>query len=813
MDNLVRASVWCVLALRLMCACVWWSTVDGQVRYTVPEESRKGSVVGNLAKDLSMSLADMSIRKVRIASEAGVRYFRLDLGRGELLVEERIDREAVCAHSGSCALPLEVIADSPWQLHRVVVEVQDINDNAPSFATKEIVLNLAEHAVTGTRFPLESAQDPDVGSNAVRSYSLSSNEYFSVAAKTLKNGRQLPELVLVKSLDREKRSTHELLLTAVDGGSPGKSGTAKITVQVLDVNDNAPRFTKQTYESAISETSPPGAVIIQLKALDLDEGLNGQIRYLFGERTADDVLEKFILNSETGLLALKGSLDYEEVSSYEVDVVAKDGGNPEMEGHCNVQINLIDANDNRPEIIIKSLADRVPEDCPIGTVVGLINVRDLDANENGKVTLQVNGNTPFKLIPSFENHFELATMAGLDSEKNINYNVEICATDFGSPPLVSQKTVVIMVQDVNDNPPVFSQLSYTIYVKENVPAGRIICTVSASDADMGENAKISYSIIDSKVQDVSISSYVYINPDNGSIYSMYTFDYEKLKVFQIQVQAKDHGSPSLSGNAIVHVFILDLNDNVPAVIYPYAASNYKIPRSAKAGHLLTKVTAVDADSGHNAWISYKLLENSDEALFSLNTYTGEVRTKRAVSENDDSSQRILIEAKDNGDPVQSSTITVNIVLEDGLHEPVSDLQHNAPEPISRNNHITFYLIVSLASVSLLSLVTFVILVVKCIRKSRSSFLRQTDFRNPNQNLHIQLNTDGPIKYVEVLGGDMLSQSQSFRSCLTPMTDFSDFTLIKHSSTFDFKDMINTLDASLPDSTWTFESQQVSKMCC
>ncbi|KAL7858442.1 hypothetical protein AOLI_G00185440 [Acnodon oligacanthus] len=190
----------------------------------------------------------------------------------------------------------------------------------------------------------------------------------------------------------------------------------------------------------------------------------------------------------------------------------------------------------------------------------------------------------------------------------------------------------------------------------------------------------------------------------------------------------------------------------------------------------------------------------------------EVRTKHAVSEHDDSPQRILIEIKDNGDPVQSSTVTLNIVLEDSLHEPVLDLQHKAPEPISRNDRITFYLIVSLASVSLLSLVTFVILVVKCARNSRGSCLRRTDsdsYKNPPRNLQIQLNTDGPIKYVEVLGGDMLSQSQSFRSCLSPMSEFSDFTLIKPSSTFDFKDMISVLDASLPDSTWTFESQQVS----
>ena len=364
-----------------------------------------------------------------------------------------------------------------------------------------------------------------------------------------------------------------------------------------------------------------------------------------------------------------------------------------------------------------------------------------------------------------------------------------------------------------------SQPSYTVYVKENNVPGTILCSVSASDPDLGENAKISYSLLESKVQDVSVSSYLYINSDNGSIYSMHSFDYEKLKVFQIQVQAKDQGSPSLSSNATVHVFILDQNDNIPTVIYPSvimgSVSHQKLPRSAKAGHLVTKVTAVDADSGHNAWISYRVVEATDASLFGVNLYTGEVRTKRAVSEQDDASQRLLIEIKDNGEPVQSTTVTVGILLEDGVHEPISDLRHKAPEPSKKNNKITFYLIISLASISAVSFVTFVILTVKCVKNSRRGAcccIRRSEsdgYKNPNRNLQIQLNTDGPIKYVEVLGGDMMSQSQSFRSCLSPVSEFSDFTFVKPSSTCDFKDMISVLDASLPDSAWTFESQQVS----
>ncbi|XP_030594794.1 uncharacterized protein LOC115786640 [Archocentrus centrarchus] len=796
-----------------------WSTIDGQTRYSIPEELKQGSVVGNIAKDLGLGLSEIFDRRLRVASEAGEQYFSVDAGKGELVVNDRIDREALCGQSTSCVLTLQMVIDKPLQLYRVEVEIQDINDNSPRFPSPEVTLQIAESTAAGARFPLETAQDLDVGVNSVRSYSLSKDEFFTLKIKDVSGGRKVPELVLSKSLDREKKPTHELQLTAIDGGNPVKSGISQITINVLDNNDNFPVFEKNVYKVSISENSVQGASIIKVIAKDTDEGLNGEIEYSFGTHTPDIVLSLFDIDLLTGEITLVGSLDFESKANYEIDICARDKGTPRMEGHCTLHVEVLDVNDNAPNIFLTSQPNSVPEDAPSGTVVALISARDLDSADNGKVTLALPNGSHFNLKPSFSDNYALVTGGALDRESSSEYNIEITATDLGSPPLSSKKTINVTITDVNDNPPVFTQSFYTVYLKENGVPGSILYSVSASDLDFGENAKISYSILDSKVQDVSVSSYVYINSDNGSIYSMHSFDYEKLKVFQIQVQAKDQGSPSLSSNATVHVFILDQNDNVPAVIYPSSAalgslSHQRMPRSAKAGHLVTKVTAVDADSGHNAWISYRLAEATDASLFTVNLYTGEVRTKRAVSEQDDSSQRLLIEIKDDGEPIQSSTVTVSIVLEDGLHEPILDLRHKAAEPSKKTGRITLYLILSLSSVSVLSLLTFLILAVKCIRSSRSSStccMRRIDcddYKNPNRNLQIQLNTDGPIKYVEVLGGDMLSQSQSFRSCMSPMSEYSDFTLIKPSSTTDFKEVISVLDASLPDSTWTFESQQV-----
>ncbi|XP_041799573.1 protocadherin gamma-C5-like [Chelmon rostratus] len=797
-----------------------WSTIDGQTRYSIPEELKQGSVVGNLAKDLGLGLSEIFDRKLRVASEAGKQYFSVDAGKGELVVNDRIDREALCGQSASCVLTLQVVIDKPLQLYRVEVEIQDINDNSPVFPSQDITLEISESTAAGARFPVESAQDLDVGVNSVRSYTISKDDFFSLKIKDVSGGRKVPELVLSKALDRERKARHHLQLTALDGGSPAKSGTSQIIINVLDINDHFPVFEKNVYKVSISENSVHGASILKLTANDTDEGPNGEVEYSFGTHTPDIVLSVFDIDSLTGEIRLIGTLDFETIANYEIDICARDKGTPRMEGHCTVHIEVLDVNDNAPNIFLTSQPNSVPEDAPSGTVVALISARDLDSADNGKVKLQLPKRSPFNLKPSFSDNYALVTGGALDRERFSEYNIEITATDSGSPPLSTKKTINVSITDVNDNPPVFTQSSYNVYLKENGVPGSILYSVSASDLDFGENAKISYSILDSKVQDVSVSSYVYINSDNGSIYSMHSFDYEKLKVFEIQVQAKDQGSPSLSSNATVHVFILDQNDNAPAVIYPSSAalgslSHQRMPRSAKAGHLVTKVTAVDADSGHNAWISYKVAEATDASLFTVNLYTGEVRTKRAVSEQDDSSQRLLIEVRDDGEPVQSATVTVSILLEDGLHEPILDLRHKASEPSKKTGRMTLYLILSLASVSVLSLVTFLILAVKCMRSSRSSgscCMRRSDcddYKNPNRNLQIQLNTDGPIKYVEVLGGDMLSQSQSFRSCMSPMSEYSDFTLIKPSSTTDFKEVISVLDASLPDSTWTFESQQVS----
>ncbi|KAF0039720.1 hypothetical protein F2P81_007955 [Scophthalmus maximus] len=530
--------------------------------------------------------------------------------------------------------------------------------------------------------------------------------------------QQVPELLLEKSLDREKQSVHQLLLTALDGGNPVKTGTTKIIVTVLDNNDNVPVFKKPLYNVTAQENSVANSFLVKVEATDADEGVNGEIEYAFAEHTPQSLLSIFHLNSDTGEISIVGSLDYESNAAHEIDITAKDKGVPEMEGHCRVQVIVIDINDNAPEIVLTSKPD--PD----------------------------------------------------DSSQRLLIEIK----DDGEPVQSSTVTVSILLEDGLHEPILDLRHKVAEPSKKN---GRITLYLILSLASVSVLSLVTFLILAVKCIRSSTSS--------GSC-CMRRSDCDDYKNPNRNLQIQLNSDGPIKYVEVLGGDMLSQSQSFRSCMSPMSEySDFTLIKPSSTTDFKEVISVLDASLPDSTW-----------------TFE---------SQQDDSSQRLLIEIKDDGEPVQSSTVTVSILLEDGLHEPILDLRHKVAEPSKKNGRITLYLILSLASVSVLSLVTFLILAVKCIRSSTSSgscCMRRSDcddYKNPNRNLQIQLNSDGPIKYVEVLGGDMLSQSQSFRSCMSPMSEYSDFTLIKPSSTTDFKEVISVLDASLPDSTWTFESQQ------
>ncbi|XP_025049715.1 protocadherin gamma-C5-like isoform X2 [Alligator sinensis] len=743
---------------------------------------------------------------LRLGSEESRRYFVVSLASGNLLVNEQIDRESLCGASVSCVLPVQVVIETPLELFRLEVEILDLNDNSPRFPTTHRTVRVAESSTLAARFPLDNAQDPDVGTNTVSSYHLSPNPHFSLTVKNLKDGRLFPELVLERALDREEQSEHQLVLTAFDGGNPARSGTAQITVVVLDANDNAPLFDHPVYKVSLLENTPVETLLIKLNATDPDEGPNGEVQYSFGVHTSDSIRKLFALDLHTGEITVQGALDFEETGFYEIHIKAKDKGVPEMEGHCVVQVEVEDANDNSPEVLMTSLVNPVPENTPLETVVGLLNVQDRDSGVNGEVSLEIPPSLPFR-IKSFDNHYSLITRESLDREKIAQYTIDLTARDAGSPALTTKITILLNISDVNDNSPSFSQPFYNSFLQENNPPGSLLCTVSAADPDEGDNSRLTYSIVESEIQEAPASSFVHINPDDGNIYAQRTFDFEQFRVLQIPVAVQDSGSPPLSSNTTVYIFILDQNDNSPAILYPVigggVAEPQRVPQSAPAGYLVTKVTAVDADSGYNAWLSYSLLQQStDPTLFRVSPYTGEIRTTRGFQDLDRAEQKILVLVKDNGDPALSSTVTILVSLEEKVSEESFKARDFLPDPKAKPD-LTLYLIIALVAISMVSLVTFIILSAKCLRKkdreSPCCGLSESPSRDffKHSSPKLQLNSDGTLKYMEVTLRPSDTQSQCYRTCFSPGSDRSDFTFLRPLSCPPASTLPMETDAFLP----------------
>ncbi|NWI53498.1 PCDGK protein, partial [Calyptomena viridis] len=587
---------------------------------------------------------------------------------GALLVNERIDREELCGALSPCSISFEIVVENPLELYSGTVEIQDINDNDPVFPSSQARLEISESVAAGARFPLESAQDPDVGINSLQTYQLSANPNFVLDVQTRVDGSKYAELVLEKELDREEQRELNLVLTALDGGSPPRSAHVQIHIDVVDANDNAPVFNQSTYKASVRENTPGGTLVARISAYDLDDGPNGDIVYSFSSHTPAKVRELFALDSATGELRVKGQLDYEETKLYEIYLQAKDKGAVPGVAHCKVLVEVVDVNDNAPEVTVTSVYSPVPEDAAPGTVVALLSVTDLDSHDNG-------------------------------------------------------------------------QDSYDVYVLENNMPGIPILNVSATDPDLGHNAHLSYTLLQG---DSTVGHLFSINRENGTLYLLTSLDHEDQVEFNMMVQVQDGGFPPLATNVSVSVYVTDLNDNAPTVLYPHpnstATNTDVVAPGTPAGHMVTKVVAVDADAGYNAWISYTLLQATDPSLFSVGLHSGEILTARQLREDDAPQHTLVILLKDHGEPVLSTSATVSISVAEMVKEVLTDLTDVAPANDPRK-HVTFYLILAVILVSAAFFLTMLSVgIFKCYKWRQSKELfnssRSTTYRTPGPFHHI-----------------------------------------------------------------------------
>ncbi|XP_059681600.1 protocadherin alpha-3-like [Gavia stellata] len=687
--------VWWGPVVRVLVLQAAWALGGGQVRYSVPEEARAGTVVGRLAQDLGLEAGEPEARRLRLVAQGRRASVEVSGASGALVVSSRLDREELCGKSAPCALRLEVLVERPLRVFHVELEVTDINDNAPLFPAARKNLSIAElSTMPGSRFPLEGASDADIGANAQLSYTLSPSEHFTLDVKSSDENRKSLFLVLTKSLDRETMPVHRLVLTASDGGRPSLSGTVELVISVLDANDNAPQFNQSVYKVQLPESAAEKTLVVRVNATDPDEGLNMDFSYSIISSVPIRKRDLFTIDPKTGEVRLTGALDFEDARLHELQIEARDKGTPPLSGHCSVELEVVDVNDNAPEVWVTSLSVPVAEDASVGTVVALLSVSDRDSGANGRVRCAVWPAGPFGLVATFAGSYSLVLREALDRERVSEYEVEVRAEDGGAPPLRASRGVRVPVSDVNDNAPAFAQAVYTVLARENNAAGAELARLWARDPDEAGNGRVSYSVAEGGVGGASAgggwrsaSSYVSVDAESGRLWALQPLDYEELQVLQFEVRAVDAGEPPLCGNATVQLFVVDENDNAPALLPPAGggpgpgASGEAawVPGAgpgagawwawaawgAPAGQVVAKIRAVDADSGYNAWLRYELWEPRGKGPFRVGLYSGEVSTARALEEADGPRQRLVIVVRDHGEPARSATATLSVSLVEG----------------------------------------------------------------------------------------------------------------------------------------------------
>ncbi|XP_032113657.1 LOW QUALITY PROTEIN: protocadherin-19 [Sapajus apella] len=704
-----------LLPVLLLLAVLWTQAAALiNLKYSVEEEQRAGTVIANVAKDArdaGFALDPRQASAFRVVSNSAPHLVDINPSSGLLVTKQKIDRDLLCRQSPKCIISLEVMSSS-MEICVIKVEIKDLNDNAPSFPAAQIELEISEAASPGTRIPLDSAYDPDSGSFGVQTYELTPNEMFGLEIKTRGDGSRFAELVVEKNLDRETQSHYSFRITALDGGDPPRLGTVGLNIKVTDSNDNNPVFGESTYTVSVPENSPPNTPVIRLNASDPDEGTNGQVVYSFYGYVNDRTRELFQIDPHSGLVTVTGALDYEEGHVYELDVQAKDLGPNSIPAHCKVTVSVLDTNDNPPVINLLSVNSElveVSESAPPGYVIALVRVSDRDSGLNGRVQCRLLGNVPFRL-QEYESFSTILVDGRLDREQHDQYNLTIQARDGGVPMLQSAKSFTVLITDENDNHPHFSKPYYQVIVQENNTPGAYLLSVSARDPDLGLNGSVSYQIVPSQVRDMPVFTYVSINPNSGDIYALRSFNHEQTKAFEFKVLAKDGGLPSLQSNATVRVIILDVNDNTPVITAPpliNGTAEVYIPRNSGIGYLVTVVKADDYDEGENGRVTYDMTEG-DRGFFEIDQINGEVRTTRTFGDSSKSSYELIVVAHDHGKTSLSASALVLIYLSPAL---------DAQESMGSVN-LSLIFIIALGSIAGILFVTMIFVAIKCKRDNK-----------------------------------------------------------------------------------------------
>lgn len=595
--------------------------------------------------------------------EADAQTFKIDARTGVITTRSQLDRETsevytIIVTANDLSSP---ITERKTATATIVVKISDENDHYPQFSERHYTVDIPEDDWSGSNTIAHiKATDADKGNNAAIRYSIVGGNPKSEFAIDSMSG----EVSLTKPLDYEAMKSYRLVVRAQDGGTPSKTNTTTLSVNVIDSNDNAPRFYSTQIQETVLESVSVGHNIVRVQAYDADEGSNSEITYSITER---DPNFPFAVDSRTGQIHTTKPLDREEKHRYSFQVVAVDGGVPPKSGSTTIQISVQDVNDNNPIFVPKFYEAIISEDQKPGTPV--VTVTASDPDEDSRLHYDIkSGNLRNRFSISTQNGLGLITIAQpLDYKQEKRFILTITATDSGGK--MDTATVNINITDANNFAPVFENAPYHAHVFEDAPIGTTVLIVTATDADVGINAQITYSLSnDDTSTGMSAAEVFSINPQNGAIITKATLDREMTSGYSLTVTAKDGGNPSHSETTIVEIGVTDVNDNKPMFNVPmYHAT---ISEDALIGTSIIQISATDNDEEENKIVKYLLSEKDvKDGSFTIDSASGVIRTNRGLDRESIAVYHLHAIAVDKGSPPLSSTVEVQVKLEDVNDSP------------------------------------------------------------------------------------------------------------------------------------------------
>lgn len=624
---------------------------EGEIIFNIPQEIR-----------LTKAHADYTFKivpenpylRVNDQSSSGV---VLETGR------KKIDREEICPtvfKSGEKCIMNDyaiLAMNGRVETHRLRLELLDINDNNPVFPHDNISMDISENAIIGQPIRLESAtdRDPDFG---IVSYQLSGNKkVFELKEEYNQDGTIIPSLILQSHLDREKTAQYQLVLSAFDVNS--NSASANVTINVLDVNDNAPYFVRPesgglgadetpSIQVSIEEDAKIGDLVYKVEANDKDTTSQGDISYEFHTANNDLVTQAFAIDSKTGAISVAGALDFDQTTRHNIYVIASDG---EHQIHCTITVNILDTNDQSPVIMISyiygdgDMANKTVsflENITVETPLFYVSVSDSDPGVSGQVATTINDNEFFRMDKQ-ENEdasdnteqYIIFTRREFDRELKDTFELIIYAHDNGEPQLASKSMITISLDDVNDNVPMFRSPTYQKTLAESDPRGTVVFTLSdkVKDDDYGENGEFSFTLVDN-------ADGIFRLVNNEIILDrMLDIDGESAKSdeFTLEVRVRDHGDDPKASSAQFKVKIGDINDSKPTFTKShYSFKLSEIESQDEINVHVGQIFATDLDrTEENKQVIYEIKPyTAPNQLvnfpFELDLDTGEIRTNRTL---------------------------------------------------------------------------------------------------------------------------------------------------------------------------------------